>query len=330
MFAAQITDIAQNVQEVQLNRIEKPTPSPGRVVVKIHSAAANPIDVMVMKGTAKAHFGWPLPLPFTIGYDFAGVVESVDEADTDAQFVVGDRVFGVNWGEHSHGKDDELIGGAFAEYIAIPLAKLSRITEGMSFDQAAAVALVGSTAHQILFDCAKVTAGQRVLILGGPTSVGHLAIQLAKARGAWVATTSSARNLVYVSQFGADLVVDYSAQQWEALPELRGLDAVIDTVGEKDAFARATGNGVVKADGAFVTIAPGSVFDPAGYSNMHFASLFTLYSSPAVQDELAAMLASGALKVAINEVFPFTLEGVHGIMRQVASGSSTGKNVIKF
>jgi NADPH:quinone reductase-like Zn-dependent oxidoreductase len=137
--------------------------------------------------------------------------------------------------------------------------------------------------------------------------------------------------LTYISQFGADLVVNYNEQKWEDMAELKGLDAVLDCVGEKDAFARMRANGVVKADGAFVTItSPDAGFNPLGHPPMHFASIYTLSNSAAVQDELASMIAAGKLSVSVNEEFPFTQEGVQALIRKVDSGASTGKNILRI
>ena len=329
MLAAQYSEFSKDYSAIQVHTVEKPVPGPGQVVVKVHSASINPIDCKVHKGHASKVYGWPMDLPFKAGYDFAGVVDSTGE-DVDG-FSQGERVYAVNWGQSGHYDAGEPGGGAFAEYILISAAKVSKIPQAVSFDQAAAVALAGTTAYQVLFDAAKVTPGQRILIIGGSTSVGHLAIQLAKERGAWVATTASTRNAEFVSQFGADLLINYNTEQWETLPELQGLDAVIDTVGEKDAFARATQTGVVKTDGAFVSIAGMEAgLDPAAHAPLHFAAFFLLSNSASVQDELVSRLASGALKVQIDETFPFTTEGVQGLFKKVASNSSTGKNILRI
>ena len=330
MLAAQYSENSEDLSVIQVQQVEKPAAQPGHIVVKVHTAAINPIDPLVAKGFAKNVLGWAMPLPFTMGYDFAGVVDSVLEGDNTG-FTVGERVFGVNWGTGCHNDAGTPAGGAFAEYILIPASKVSKLPDAISFDQGAAVALVGTTAYQVLFNAAKLTAGQKILILGGSTSVGQIAIQLAKERGAWVATTASTRNLTYVSQFGADLVVDYRTQQWDELPELKDLDVVFDSVGEKDAFSRTTQKGVVKKDGAYVTITGADAgFDPAGHPPLHFASLFCLTNSAVVQDALVAKLASGALKITIDETFPFTTEGVHNLIKKIEAGTSTGKNLLKI
>jgi len=331
MLAALYTENSTDYAAIQVQRVEKPQAGPGQIVVKVHTAAINPIDDMVFKGYTKG-MGWSMPLPFIVGYDFAGVVDSIHESDeATGRFAPGERVFGVNWGTGSHVDPGTPAGGAFAEYILVPSGKVSKIPDKVSFDEAAAVALVGTTAYQILFDCAKVTTGQKILILGGATSVGQIAIQLAKERGAWVATTASTRNLDYVAQFGPDLVVDYKTQKWDEISELKNLDAVFDTASEVDSFARTRANGVVKSDGAYVTITgPLAGFNPKGHPPLHFASLFCLINSATVQDELIAKLADGTLKITLDESFPFTSEGVHNLFNKVATGASTGKNLLKI
>jgi 2-desacetyl-2-hydroxyethyl bacteriochlorophyllide A dehydrogenase len=261
MLAAQYTVNTSDINQIELKTVDIPSAAPGMVIVKVHKASANPVDLLVMSGVAK-NFGWDIPLPFTAGYDFAGTVSSIDAADR-GKFKEGERVFAVNWGQHKHMNEGEPIAGAFAEFIAIPASKLSKIPDSVSFDVAAAVALVGTTAYQTLFGCLKLKAGQRVLILGGSTSVGYLAVQLAKRHGLWVATTCSTRNIDFVSTAGADLVVDYKVDQWDEIPELKNVDGVLDAVGETAAFSRSTTKGVVKADGGYVTICNGDAgFDP--------------------------------------------------------------------
>jgi len=300
------------------------------IVVKVHTAAINPCDYKVHSGFTDKVLGWTMPLPFTAGYDFAGVVDSVHQSDLENGFEVGERVFAVNWGTSAHQDEGTPAGGAFADYILIPANKLSKIPHGVTYDQAAAVALVGTTAYQILFDCAKVKKGQRVLILGGATSVGQVAVQLAKDAGAWVATTASSRNLEFVAQFGADLIVNYNNEKWEEIGQLKNLDAVLDTIGEEGGFARSVDNNVVKSSGAFVSIANVEAgTDPTAHAPMHYAAFYVLKNSAAVQDVLANKIAAGTLKITIDEAFPFTTEGVQDLFRKVMSNTSNGKNLLR-
>mmetsp|Transcript_13570 Transcript_13570/g.20366 ORF Transcript_13570/g.20366 Transcript_13570/m.20366 type:complete len:331 (+) Transcript_13570:136-1128(+) len=328
MQAAQYNENSDSVDVVKVVSVDKPSASPGFAVVKVVAAAANPIDLKVLGGHLKGA-GWSMDFPFTMGYDFAGVVDSVDASDS--AFSVGDEVFGVNWGQHKHDETGHPVGGAFAEYILVPVSKLSKKPSAISFDQAAAVALVGTTAYQILFDCAKVASGSRVLILGGSTAVGSLAIQLAKSRGAWVATTCSSRTLDYVSQFGPDKVVNYREANWENDTELRELDAVIDTVGENEGFSKTKDNNVVKATGSFVSISAFDAgFDPNGHPPLSFAAFYCLRNDTSHQNELASMVANGTLNVNIDKRFPFTEAGVRELLTYQMSGASCGKNILYF
>ena len=131
MLAAQYSEYTKDVTSIRLNTVEKPTPSNGEVLIRVHAAAANPVDFMVMQGNFKAMPGWTIPFPSTLGYDLAGVVES----DASGTFNSGDRVFAVNW--------DTPNGDAFAEYALVPASKLSKLPDSVIFEQGAAVALVG-------------------------------------------------------------------------------------------------------------------------------------------------------------------------------------------
>jgi NADPH:quinone reductase-like Zn-dependent oxidoreductase len=221
------------------------------------------------------------------------------------------------------------VAGAFAEFITVPAARVSRKPEGVTHDEAAAVALVGTTAHQALFSCAKLAAGQRVLILGGASAVGTVAIQLARLKGAWVAATSSARTFEYAASFAPDKLINYNESDWSADAELRGIDVVFDTIGEAKSFDRA--KAILKPDGAFVTIAGYEAgFDPSGHPPLRYASFFCLSNEPAVQDELAELIASKQLKVSIEDRFPFTQDGVRQLFKKQDGGKSMGKNLLTF
>ena len=124
-------------------------------------------------------------------------------------FQEGERVFAVNWGQGKHDSGKDPIGGAFAEYAAVPASKLSIVPDEVGTKEAAAVALVGTTAYELVRDVAKVEKGSKVLVLGGSTAVGSLAVQFAKLRGAsLVVTTGSTRNVPYINTLGADKVID--------------------------------------------------------------------------------------------------------------------------
>lgn len=331
MQAVQYNEISPDVNTVSIKTVAKPVAVPGMVVVKVHAASTNPIDHIVMKGYVKDI--WSLPLPFTMGYDFSGVVDSVDASDCGG-FAVGDEVFAVNWGQHSHNDADPSspVGGAFAEYILIPCAKLSRKPKEVSHQDAAAVALVGTTAYQTLFECLQAKEGSRILVLGGPTSVGTVALQLAKLKGVWTATTTSTRNMnVTVDLLKPDLAVNYNTQKWEELEELKGIDGILDVVGEKQALQKALANGVLKEGGRFVTIANLDVgFDAAAYPPLSFGSYFCLKNDPKVQDELVTYIADGKLKQVIDSTYQFNEADIKTMLAKVESGKAAGKLVINL
>lgn len=320
---------------LKLAHIPIPLPLSNEVRVKVVSASLNPVDLMVMSGSLVGA-GWSLELPFHPGYDFSGVVDAVGEAVK--SFKAGEAVFAVNWkaegeadpahiGNHGNGPR---VGGALSEYIVVPASKLSHKPEGVTHAQAAAVALVGTTAYQGL-DTLGVTKGTRVLILGGASSVGQIAIQLAKGRGAWVATTASARTKDFVAGLGAaDLIVDYGSEKWWTLDSLKGVDAVFDTVGEGEVFAHA--KLIVKEGGKFLSIANhDAAYNPSAHGpQFSWASWMCLRNSPKIQDELASLIASKKLKIAIDQSFPFTEDGVQSAFAKVSSGKSIGKNVIEL
>lgn len=131
---------------------------------------------------------WNVSLPITPGYDFSGIITQLPEGEDSLGFNIGDEVFGANWGNGRHNdpsREDWPVAGTFSEFCSVPLRRLSRKPSDLSFDEAAAISTAGCTAFQCLFNCAKLTSGQRVLILGGDTVTGSIAINLAKSTGAW-------------------------------------------------------------------------------------------------------------------------------------------------
>jgi len=332
MRAAQYRQYSSDLNDLTINdNVPKPKARKGLAVVKIKMASSNPIDFLLMEGKLKER-KWNMPFPFTMGYDFAGTIESLDEADKGHELKVGERVFGVNWGEHRHDTEGYEPGGAFAEYIGVPLSKLSKIPKDVSFERAAGLSLVGTTAYQNLFDNLKVDKGTRILILGGSSAVGFLAIQLAKHKGAWVATTCSERTCDHVRKAKPDRIIDYNKEKWDHLDDLKNLDCIFDTVGEEKFFTRARDNNVVKKEGRYATIVCSE--DIGKKPDAHPPSPFAAYSvfaqSKKTQDELMHCLSQGKLHLPIDRHFPFTNEGVREMLRYQKSGDSQGKNILKI
>jgi len=182
---------------IQYGDLPDPEPKEGEVLVKVAAASLNPIDTYIRAGTVNI----PRPTPYIPGCDLAGKVVKVGTGTR--RFRVGDRVWGSNQG---------LMGrqGTFAEYAAVHEDWLHPIPDGVSYEEAAAVALVGITAHLGLFRCAKLQAGEIVFVNGGTGGVGSMVVQMAKAVGAKVITTvGSAEKANLCRQWGADLVLNY-------------------------------------------------------------------------------------------------------------------------
>lgn len=311
---------------LKMETVSIPKATPGIAIVKVAACASNPIDFKVLGGYLKGA-GWAMPLPFTVGYDFSGTIHEVDEADS-SKYPSGTKT--PNWGQGKHDEDDKPCGGTFAEYVAVPTSRLSIKPDGLSHEAAAASCLVGTTAHQITLDCANVKKGDKVLILGGPTSVGMIAVQLAVQAGAIVYTTSSPRNTEFVQSLGKDItIINYRADKWWEM-DLKDFDAVIDTTGEEKAWERSSN--VLKPDGSFVTINSFDVgFDPNGHPPRKYAAFYCLCNKPSAQDAIAKGLEEGTLKIPLVEpTYPFTEQGAKDMLIAQAKGAHTGKLVMKI
>jgi NADPH:quinone reductase len=177
-----------------------PVPASSQVLVKVRAVSLNPVDTYIRAGLVKMD----LPSPFIVGCDLAGVVEAVGSKVT--RFRAGDRVWGSNQG---------LLGrqGTFAEFAAVDEAYLYPIPDGVSDEQAAAIALVGITAHLGLDRCARLQRGESILVNGGAGGVGSTVVQMAKAIGARViATAGSEAKAAVCRELGADVALNYKTQ----------------------------------------------------------------------------------------------------------------------
>jgi NADPH2:quinone reductase len=184
--------------------LPKPKPSESQVLVKVKAVAVNPIDTYVRAGL----YAMDLPKPFVIGCDLAGVVEAVGAAVT--RFKPGDRVWGSNQG---------LLGrqGTFAEYAAVDECWLYPTPEEVSDQEAAAIALVGITAHLGLFHEAQLKVGEKVFVTGGAGGVGSCVIQMARAIGAYVMATAGTMEKVKICrELGANAAVNYRTDDVDA------------------------------------------------------------------------------------------------------------------
>ncbi|WP_338701427.1 NADP-dependent oxidoreductase [Streptomyces sp. Q6] len=195
-----------------------PDPEAGAddVLVKIHAAGVNPLDVRIRNGDFKAFL--PYRLPLVLGNDLAGTVVRVGPSVT--RFAVGDEVYA---------RPDKDRIGTFAELIAVHQDDLAPKPATLTMTEAASLPLVALTAWQALVERANVQPGQKVLVHAGTGGLGSVAVQLAKALGAHVATTVSTAKVDLARDLGADEVIDYRTQDFSEL--LRDYDVVLDSLG---------------------------------------------------------------------------------------------------
>ena len=253
--------------------------------MRTRAAGVNPVDWKV-----RARGGILGEPPFTVGWDVAGVVEEVGYGVT--RFSVGDRVFGMPRFPRE--------AAAYAEFVTSPSRQLARIPDGLDDVEAGALPLAGLTAWQALVETADVQPGQRVLVLAAAGGVGHLAVQIAKARGAYVLGTARAEKHVFLAELGVDEAIDYTG---EDVAERAGeVDVVLDAVGgdtANDALRAVRDSGiVVTLSGASV----GPLRDLAG-DRLRVEGIL-VEPDRAGLEAIAELAAAGALRPHVSETFP--------------------------
>ncbi len=199
-------------ENLVVERIPRPEPRAGEVLVRVHAAGVNPVDWKIRKGLLKGNM--PLLLPSTPGADLAGTVEAVGPGVT--AFQIGQAVFGRGT-------------GSYAEYAIAPVGSLAPKPPDLTFDQAAAIPIGACTAWRAIFDVGGLQAGQRLLVHGAAGGVGSFAVQFGRWKGAHVIGTTSTSNVEFVRSMGAETVIDYTATPLESV--VHDVDVVLDTVG---------------------------------------------------------------------------------------------------
>ncbi|MFC3894708.1 NADP-dependent oxidoreductase [Lentzea rhizosphaerae] len=287
---------------LEVAEVAKPVPGAGQVLVKVGAAGVNPVDTHIRAGAFPA-LGEP---PFTLGWDVAGTVEQAGEG---VQFAAGDEVYGL--------LPFPGAGGGYAEYVVANAADLVLRPAHLTVEEAGAVPLVALTAWQALVGRGGLSAGQRVLIHAAAGGVGHVAVQIAKARGAYVVGTASAAKHDFLRSLGADELVDY---RHEDFTEIDPVDVVFDTIGGEYAERSAA---VLKPGGVLVSIIPGN----PGFDVDRAADLgirFELFGS--VSASGADLAALPQLRVQLDHVVP--LADAAKAHELVESRRTTGKVVL--
>jgi NADPH:quinone reductase-like Zn-dependent oxidoreductase len=294
-----------------IEEVPTPEPIPTEVQVRVHAAGINPVDCKTREGKGMAGvLGEP---PVRIGWDVSGVVTEVAPGVT--RFRVGEEVFGMPWFPRQ--------AGAYAEYVTAPARHFAAKPHILSHEEAGALPLAGLTAWQIVVDTIALEDGADVLVHGAAGGVGHLAVQVAKARGANVIGTARAEQAGWLHELGVDQVIDYRDERFEEL--VSDLDAVIDFTGGSGERSLP----VLRPGGILVSVPSGvsqELLDLAKRSERR-ATGFLVEPDPAGLAGLSHLVEAGHLQVKVDRAFD--LADVAEAHRFAEAGHSGGKIVLR-
>ena len=332
MKAAVLTQYDKNGRKLEIQEVEKPSPRENEVLVKVFTAAVNPLDNMIIRGEVKLIV--PYSLPLIMGNEFAGQVEAVGSAVK--RFKAGDRVYG---------RMPLSKIGAFAEYAAVEEGALAPIPDYLSYDEAATVPLTALTAMQA-FEIMQPKTGESVFISGGTGSLGAMAIPIAKSLGLTVYTTGSGDNAERVEKLGVDRFIDYKKENYADV--LKDVDYVLDTLGDRELPNEFK---VLKKGGSLVSLRGlpnGRFAKRAGLSflkQLLFGFAGRKYDKMAEEKgqsyDFLFVHEDGAQLEKIGELFSserpletsvdtvFSLEEVNEALDKVKQGKSKGKTILK-
>ncbi len=325
MKALQIEKYGAIEDSLVFNEISKPTIKPNDVLIEVKAAAINPIDKSIILGNLQSML--PIAMPSTSAYDVSGVV--VEKGNAVNNFDIGDLVY-------ARVPQEQM--GTLAEYVAVTTDAVSKKPGNISFEEAASLPLAGLTAMQSL-ERAGIKENDKVLIHAGSGGVGSFAIQYAKAKGAYVYTTTSTSNVAWVKALGADRVIDYKTEDYKKIAQ--DVDIVFDTLGQNyslEAFE------VVKQGGIVVSVVgpldedSAQMFGMADYKlptelakassakNAVYKFIF-MYPNGQHLETIKTLVEDEKIKPIIDTVYPFS-KSIEAFVH-LASGRAKGKIVIK-
>ncbi|MFH9589134.1 NADP-dependent oxidoreductase [Streptomyces luteogriseus] len=288
--------------------IERPVPKPNEVLVRVRAAGVNPTD---WKHRATGGFlGEP---PFVLGWDVSGVVEAVGIGVV--AFAPGDEVFGMLPYPYGH--------GSHAEYVIAPVRALTRKPAGVDHTQAGALPLVSLTAWQALTEHADLRPGQRVLIHAAAGGVEHVAVQIAKARGAYVIGTASAGKHDFLREIGVDETIDY--RETDVTEAVKDVDVVLDTIGGDTSLRSLR---VLRPGGVLVSILPGGsdeLYEEADRLGVR-ALRMLVDADRGGMEAIADLAGAGKLRATIAGTFPLAQAAEAHALGD--TGRTTGKLVL--
>ncbi|GAA3984874.1 NADP-dependent oxidoreductase [Streptomyces sp. NBC_01352] len=301
-------DVLGGPEVLKQVEVERPRPRPNQVLIRVRAAGLNPTD---WKHRATGGFlGEP---PFVLGWDVSGVVEAVGIGV--ATFKPGDEVFGMLPYPYGH--------GAHAEYAIAPVRALTHKPSVIDHTQAGALPLVSLTAWQALVENADLQPGQRVLIHAAAGGVGHVAVQIAKARGAYVIGTASAGKHDFLREIGVDETIDY--RETDFAETVKDVDVVLDTLGGETSLKSLR---VLRPGGLVVSILPvGSddLYQEAERLGVR-ALRMLVDADRAGMRAIADLVAQGKLRPTIAHTFPLADAAEAHALGD--TGRTTGKLVL--
>ncbi len=325
MKALQVIKYGDITDSLAINEVSKPAVNAKDVLIAVKAAAINPIDKSIIAGNLQSLI--PLPFPSTMAYDVSGTV--VAKGDEVTNFEIGDLVY-------SRVPQEQM--GTIADYVAVTSAAVSKKPGNISFEEAAGLPLAGLTALQSL-EYACIKENDKVLIHAGSGGVGSFAIQYAKAKGAYVYTTTSTDNVSWVKELGADRVIDYKTEDYKAI--VKDADIVFDTLGKNytlEAFQ------VVKEGGKVISVVgpldedsakmfgmteyklPKEIAKLASVKDAEYKFIF-MHPNGAHLETIKTMVEDDKIKPIVDKVYPFS-KGIEAFTH-LATGRAKGKIVIQ-
>ncbi len=283
------------------------------VLVEVHAAGINPFEAKLRRGWLAGLF--PLAPGHVIGSDVAGIV--VDKGFDVSEFEIGDRVYGLI---------DTMRSGSYADYAAVTSFLVRKMPDNLSFAEAATVPMAACTAWYGLVDMAGIGPGSRVLVQAGAGGVGSYAIQIAKAKGAWVATTCSAGKADYVRSLGADQFIDYATSDFA--DGLSDIDVVLNVIGGDTIEPSYK---VLKRGGTLLVVLRGDPVEIQNAENWQAQygvtrKIVAFSAQPQILDMLRPLFEDGTLRPPQIETLP--LDRAAEAHARVDAGGLTGKLVL--
>jgi NADPH:quinone reductase-like Zn-dependent oxidoreductase len=298
---------------LQLGDTPDPEIGPNDVLIDVHAAGFNPFECKLRKGWLQRFY--PFALPHVLGNDFAGVVAAK-----------GPRVWGLEVGDRVYGMQETMRRGSYAERMAINADHVRRMPANLSFAEAASLPMVYETAWMGLVDFAMTRPGQLVLVHGASGGVGSAAVLLAKAIGARVAATCSTSAVDFVRGLGADIVIDYTQQDFTRV--LQNVDVVFDPIGKEtnlrsyEVMRRGATMLVVLREDKLEIENRGRLCAEKGVT----CSVVAFEQRADVLDYIRPLFESGALRPVVTRTLP--LAAASDAHRASDAGHARGKTVL--